>query len=301
MYFSEWMRMVIMEIRQLKYFLAIAEEGLITKAAERLHITQPPLSQQMILLEKELGVTLFRRTKKRIHLTEAGKALQLRAGQILELLDRTTEEVNETAGGLRGTLNVGIINSSGRLLLPEVVKAFHDVYPLVTFDLHQADNAHILEKLNSHLIDIGFVRLPVDSTIYDTVVVPAERLVAVCPAQLLNHEAQQLPLRALAPYALLVHRRYRSAILDYFSALSFSPHILCTSDEILPLLSWSLRGLGIAIVPEFSIQLLANPGLAVRPLTEPVTMDSSALIWRKNEPLPPLAEHFIQLFKKCVH
>ncbi|MBP2639015.1 MAG: transcriptional regulator, LysR family, partial [Firmicutes bacterium] len=82
-----------MEIRQLKYFLAVAEEGQITKAAEKLHITQPPLSQQIILLENELGVKLFQRTKKQIRLTEAGRSLQNRAEQMIELLKTTVEEV----------------------------------------------------------------------------------------------------------------------------------------------------------------------------------------------------------------
>ena len=114
-----------MEFRQLKYFLAVADEGHITKAAQRLNITQPPLSQQIILLENELGVQLFQRSKKQVVLTEAGRALQNRAEQIVSLMKTAVDEVQEAADGLRGKLTIGTITSSGRSLLPEYIQKYH--------------------------------------------------------------------------------------------------------------------------------------------------------------------------------
>lgn len=287
-----------MDIRQLKYFLAVAEEGLVTKAADRLHITQSPLSQQMILLEKELGVQLLQRTKKHIGLTEAGYVLKRKAEQILDLTQSAMNEVRETANGIRGKLTIGIINSSGRLLLPEVIRSFHQTYPLVSFDLRQGDTQHILELLNSHLIDIGFVRLPVDSSLYDYVTVPTEGMVMVAHSQVTAIEDEELPLIHLKDQPLLIHRRYETIIFDYFHQNGFEPNILCTSDEIVPLLTWSLRGLGIAIVPEFATNLLSNPSLIIKKIIKPVVTTSSALIWRKNEVLSATVTHFINIFQE---
>ncbi|WP_196599089.1 LysR family transcriptional regulator [Pectinatus frisingensis] len=288
----------MMDIRQLKYFLAVAEEGLVTKAADRLHITQSPLSQQMILLEKELGVQLLQRTKKHIGLTEAGHVLKRRAEQLLDLTQLTMNEVRETANGIRGKLTIGTINSSGRLLLPEVIRLFHQTYPLISFDLRQGDTQRILELLNSHLIDIGFVRLPVDSFLYASVTVPTEGMVMVANSHDITVKAEEIPLAHLKDFPLLIHRRYETIISDYFHQNGFEPNIFCTSDEIVPLLTWSLRRLGIAIVPEFAINLLSNPSLIVKKITKPIVSTSSALIWRKNEQLPVTATHFINMFRK---
>jgi DNA-binding transcriptional LysR family regulator len=286
-----------MELRQLLYFLAIAEEKQITKAAVRLHITQPPLSQQMLALEKELGVQLFRRTKKRIYLTEAGETFKRRAEQILELVQLTSEEVSETKDGLRGKLTIGIINSSGRMLLPKVIETFHKQYPFVSFDLRQGSTPHIVELLNSHLIDVGFIRMPVDLSLFDAVSVPAEKIVLVSHRDVSIPAAKAMTLSQLKNYPLLVHRRYERTVIDYFHQKALEPNILCTSDEILPLLTWTLRGLGVAIVPEFTTHLLANPDLIVRELNQPSVTNRSALIWRKNEMLPAIATHFIELFR----
>lgn len=287
-----------MELRQLKYFLTIAEEGLITKAATRLNITQPPLSQQMIALEKEFGVQFFRRTKKHIFLTEAGEVLKRRSEQILELVQLTTDEVRETTAGVRGKLTIGIINSSGRLLLPEIVRIFHQQYPHVSFDLRQGDTHHIVELLDSHLIDVGFIRLPIDLSQFDSVPVPIEKMVMVVHKDLLPPDSETMDLIDLKEYPLLIHRRYESIVTDYFHKKCTEANILCTSDEMIPLLTWSLRGLGIAVVPEFSTHLLSNPNLIVRTLNQPTVTSASALIWRKNELLPAAATNFIDLFQK---
>ena len=207
-------------------------------------------------------------------------------------------EVRETANGIRGKLTIGIINSSGRLLLPEVIRMFHQTYPLVSFDLRQGDTQRILELLNSHLIDIGFVRLPVDSSLYDYVTIPTEGMVMVAHSQVITIEDEELPLIQLKDQLLLIHRRYETIILDYCRQNGFEPNILCTSDEIVPLLTWSLCGLGVAIVPEFAINLLSNSSLIVKRLTKPVATTSSALIWRKKEVLPVTATHFINMFRE---
>jgi DNA-binding transcriptional LysR family regulator len=276
----------------------VANAGLITKAAADLHITQSPLSQQMILLEEELGVPLFERSKKHLTLTEAGLVLKQRAEQILDLKRVTVSEVRDTAKGLRGRLTIGIINSSGSLLLPEIIQKYHQSYPNISFDLRQGDNAFILERLNSHLIDIGFVRLPIETQLYNFFPVPAEKLIIVGSPEILKFPKATLPLLKLKDQTLLIHRRYQKPLMDYFHHKGIEPNILCISDELVPLLSWAQCGLGLAIVPEYAARLVVTPNLTVKKLSQPVLPSSSALVWRKDEKLPATAVHLLELFKK---
>ena len=289
-----------MDIRQLKYFLAVAEEGLVTKAAVRLHITQSPLSQQIIILEKELGTPLFVRTKKHLYLTEAGKVLKRRAEQILALDKNTIKEVRDTAQGIRGKLAIGIINSSGRSFLPEIIREYIQLYPHISFDLQQGDTNHILELLDSHLLDVGFVRLPIDDFLYNIIPVPAENMILAALPESLATKDEELSILVLKDKPLLVQRRYLSCVSAFFHQNDLEPHILCTSDEIIPLLTWALAGLGVAIVPEFSSPLLQGSSLLVRKIIQPLGTDSSALVWRKNTVLSAAVEHFITLFRTRI-
>ena len=281
-----------MEIRQLKYFLAVAETGQITKAAEKLHITQPPLSQQIILLENELGVKLFQRTKKQIRLTEAGRSLQNRAEQMIELLKTTVEEVQKTAEGLGGKLTLGTITSSGRSLIPESIQKFHALYPDVTFDLRQGDSRRIQELLDAGLIEIGIVRLPVDESLYNSISLPPENMVVVSsPGTFLPQELKELDLSQLENIPLLIHRRYASKVTDYCR------NILCISDDVTPLLLWTRYGLGVAIVPESAIKIMQGSPLLVHKITRPTLVTTGAVIWRKKHTLSSAASHFIELFQ----
>ena len=280
-----------MEFRQLKYFLAVAEEGQITKAAERLNITQPPLSQQIILLEKELGIELLHRSKKNIQLTEAGRILQKRAEQVVELLKTAVDEVQESAEGIGGKLSIGSITSSGRSLVPDYTMRFHLKYPKVSFDLRQGDSHRILEFLDAGLIEIGLVRLPIDESKYNFIVLPQERMVAVSiPNMFPIEEKEELKLAQLENTPLLILRRYAPTISEYCR------NILCVSDDVTPLLLWVRLGLGVAIVPESSINLLEGAPLLVRAIDTPAFTTTGAIIWQKKHSLSAAALHFTQMF-----
>ena len=280
-----------MEFRQLKYFLAVAEEGQITKAAERLNITQPPLSQQIILLEKELGIQLLHRSKKKVQLTEAGRILHKRAEQVVELLKTAVDEVQESAEGIGGKLSIGSITSSGRSLVPDYTMRFHLMYPKVSFDLRQGDSLRILEFLDAGLIEIGLVRLPIDESRYNFIVLPQERMVAVSiPNVFPIEEKEELKLAQLENTPLLILRRYAPTISEY------SRNIPCLHDDVTPLLLWVRLRLGVAIVPESSINLLEGSPLLVRAIDTPAFTTTGAVIWLKKHSLSAAALHFTQMF-----
>ena len=286
-----------MELRQLKYFLAVAEEGLIVKAAERLNITQPPLSQQLMQLEKELGTQLFIRSRKRIQLTESGRILQRRAVQMLELMNRTTQEIDESAHAISGRLALGVGASFSSAMLPRQVAAFHQQYPAVTFDLHQGDTLKITELLRVGIIEIGFVRTPFDMDDFDFLLLPPEAMLLATRDALPDTADGQISFHQLENQPLLLHRRHVAMITQQCQAHGFDPAIFCTSDDTFQLLRWAEAGLGIAVVPESASRFAEGQALHFcRP--SPVSLTTTgAIIYPRHLPFSTAAAHFIRMFQ----
>lgn len=168
-----------MEIRLIKYFLTIAEEKNITKAAEKLHMSQPPLSRQLKLLEDELGVVLFERSNKKLELTQEGYYLKSRSEEILELIEQTEMQLKEMSKGVRGTINIGTIETAGLGVLPNWIAEFQKQFPNVKYSMWSGNSDEITEKLNKGLIDIGIVREPFNKEMYEYVNLEEESWVAL--------------------------------------------------------------------------------------------------------------------------
>ena len=290
-----------MDIRDLKNFLAIAEEGNITAAASRLHMAQPPLSRQMKDLEERLGVQLFERGKRKIKLTEAGKFLHTRADQIIELLKATTTELQDFYMGDRGTLAIGTVTSVGVRLLPLMITAFRQRYPQVVFRLREGESRRVMELLESGIVDLGMVKLPFDTERYESISLPNEPLVVVYRRdhpQAFDTDADRVNLADLADKPLLIHRKFEPQITKNCQKVGISPYILCESDDVTPLLAWANAGIGIAIVPQSAFSLLHSPRLTVKEIVNPSLITSGAIIWMRNRYLPATALHFLNLVAK---
>lgn len=156
-----------MDIRLLRYFLTIAEEGSITKAAQKLHISQPPLSKQIKLLEEELGVILFVRGKRNIQLTEAGAFLKSRAEEIISSFTLVQRQLNEYRNGYKGHIHIGAVEAVAINYLPDILKGFCDKYENISFDIWCGSTDDILHKLDKGNIDIAFIRSPYDEQKYE--------------------------------------------------------------------------------------------------------------------------------------
>lgn len=151
-----------MELRVLRYFLMVAREENITKAAQLLHVTQPTLSRQLQQLEQELGVTLFRRGKYNISLTEDGMLLKRRAQELVALSDRTMQELTNREQDISGEISIGCGETRNMTLLAEQMTAFRQKYPLVQFSLYSATADDIKERMEAGLLDMGLLMEPVD-------------------------------------------------------------------------------------------------------------------------------------------
>ena len=166
-------------IKDMRAFFAVVEEGNISHAAQRLDLAQPALSRQMKRLEEILNVKLFERGSRRIRLTEAGRVFYSRVEKILGMVDGTIREITEIGSGDKGSIRLGTIISSGAMILPELLNAFHKKFPNVTFEIWEGEGARILELLDNRLIEIAITRTQVDNLIYDSLVLPNEPLVMV--------------------------------------------------------------------------------------------------------------------------
>ena len=295
-----------MDIRKLQYFLAVAEEGQITKAAKNLHMAQPPLSQQLKLFETELGVQLVERAgSRKIRLTDAGHLLRSRAEQILELIDQTEKEVKDVAAGLQGTLAVGLAMpwgiTLGSTFLLERMLSFHEQYPEINFQLWEDDPYKIEELLMRGVIEIGITRIPADSNTYAAVSLPNEP-VAVAFAPKWNDDVSTnfIRLADLIDKPLIVYRKYEKTLLGYYRQLGLKPRVLCTHDDIRSMLLWAEAGFGVAFVQKSAAGLVPGHNLIFKEIVEPPLRTTTvASIWLKNRYLSAAARHFIDMFSEA--
>ena len=257
-------------IKDMRAFYTIVEEGNISHAAQRLDIAQPALSRQMKRLEELLDVKLFERGSRRIRLTEAGRVFYTRVERILGMVDGTIREITEIGSGDKGLIRLGTITSSGAMILPDLIAAFHKKYPNVTFEILEGEGTRILELLDSRLIEIAITRTQVDSLIYESLVLPNEPLVMVMDSQNSCGESEEeVKLIELKDHPLIIPLRWKSIFVTNCRRLGFEPKITCVSDSIVQNLLMVKMNLGISMVPMSSKTLLTDGNLIYKRLVDP--------------------------------
>ncbi|MGD8192856.1 LysR family transcriptional regulator [Brevibacillus ginsengisoli] len=288
--------MLDMDIRQLAYFLAIAEEGNITKAAERLHIAQPPLSHQLKILEEELGILLMERNTRKIQITDAGRLLQKRAKMILELTEKTAKELKDLREGLIGTLSIGTISSAGEILLPRKIQLFNEQYPGVDFHIRESGTFEILELIKSGVVELGIIRTPFNQDDFEYRNLPDVPMVAGGLDCFWKGGTGNLDLTELEGKPLLLHNRYADNITKACKKAGFEPRVKCRVDDTRSMLKWANIGMGIVIVPKDIISLVPDVKLNFREIKEESLVTRAVLIWMKNHYLSTPARNFLEFF-----
>jgi DNA-binding transcriptional LysR family regulator len=245
-----------MELRHLTYFIAVAEELHFSRAAKRLNISQPPLSQQIKQLEEEIGVRLFNRTKRRVEITPAGAAFLIEARRIMAMSEDAVRRTIRADKGEIGHLTVGFIGSANYSVLPQVIREFRRQFQDVELSLTEMNTSHQLEAFRDGRIQVGFLRPPQGIEDKGVSVEPVfrEPLMAAIPR---NHPLQgerPLPLRLLAKESFIMIPRQRGpGFFDYIIALcqqeGFSPYIVLEASQFHTIIGLVAAGIGIAIVP----------------------------------------------------
>ena len=262
-----------MELRHLRYFVAVAEEGSVTRAAHRLGLQQPPLSQQLRALEDEIGVSLFDRSPRRVVLNDAGRLFLGNAREILASAQDAVENVRRFHRGEEGRVAIGFTSSASlHALAPRLIRAFRDRYPLVRFEVEESETYALLLALEERRIDVALLRIPVASIAHlDSHTLASDGLVAALPrAHPLAAAEGPLPLAALAGEPFILYRRtdgpgIYDALLGGLRRAHFTPRVVDEVSRIIAAINLVAAGRGVTIVPA-SMGVLHRDLVAYRPL-----------------------------------
>lgn len=275
--------------RALLQFITVAEELHFGRAAKRLHMSQPPLSQAVMRLESTLEVKLFHRSKIAIELTEAGRVFLHDAREMLEQQARAIAHARQADAGVSGTVVLGFVGSVSYGLLPEVLARFRVEYPDLRFDLRELPSSEQAQELQARRIEIGVVRLPVaNASGCEMRVIRRERMIAVLPASHPLCKRKTVALKDLADEAFMMFPPERvpslhAKTLEACRAAGFSPRVALEAWQMPTMVSLVAAGVGVALLPE-QIKNIPHRGVVYRDISD--RFDSLeleiALAWRKD-------------------
>jgi DNA-binding transcriptional LysR family regulator len=298
-----------MELRHLRYFIAVAEEGHITRAAERLDMEQPPLSRRIKAIEEELGAQLFRRKPRGVELTDAGRAFLDKARAVFASLDNAVQTTRSTARGEQGRICVGVTPTSPfHPFVPHAIRAFRDAFPLVTVTLEEGQTNELIEHLRHAQIDVAFIRSP-PSDPEGLAVFPLleEAMVVALPSK---HALAQggrhapIPLSALASEVFIIQGGRQglglyAAAIAACRAAGFSPRVGPEAPRLASTLNLVAVGLGVSFVPA-SLQRLQIDGVTYRRLKAPIQLKSPLQVASRRGDPSAVVGHFLGLARRAA-
>ncbi|TYK58346.1 LysR family transcriptional regulator [Pseudomonas synxantha] len=295
-----------MELRHLRYFIAVAEELHFGRAAQVLGISQPPLSQQIQALEQEVGARLFERTNRRVELSEAGRLFLQEARLVLAQVDKAADVARRAQLGELGELKIGFTSSAPfNSSIPQAIFAFRQAFPAVHLNLQEMSSTEVAESLVDESIQVGLIRpLPLPDSL-SVVELMREPLVAVLSAghPLVEGSERGLHLAQLAqePFVFFP-RTYGSGLyaqlLNLARDAGFSPHFAQEAGEAMTIIGLVAAGLGVSVLPA-SYQRIRIDGVVYRTLLDPEAMTAVWLVQRKGVQTP-MAKGFVELLTRQV-
>jgi DNA-binding transcriptional LysR family regulator len=286
----------VVELRQLRYFVAVAEELHFRRAAARLHISQPPLSQQIRQLEEELGCRLLARTRRRVELTPAGEAFLRDARQLLGELNGAVETARRIDAGQAGRLRVNFVGSALLSVVPGIVQRFRAAAPNVEIELHERPTADQLRLVSAGVVDVGLVRPPIEELAeLRAQRVLREHTVAAIPASHPLSQLRRVPLRRLATEPLVLFPRaqapgFHDLLISSMVTLGEHPQVVQYAPEMLTIIGLVAAGIGLSLVPA-SVTRLELEGVSYRPVSGAPDADLVAIT--RAEEHSPLVSAFM--------
>mgnify|MGYP001325781543 CR=1 FL=1 len=292
-----------MELRQLKYAVKIAEEKNFSRAAAKLHIAQPSLSQQLSKLEKELGVRLFTRNTNAVELTHAGKLFIDKAQKVLDIVEQIHQEMDDISKMRKGKLLVGSLPITGSHILPQVLPAFKAKYPDIEISLIEDTTANLEMLTATGQADISLLSLPLQDKSLEYVKIIEEEIWLCVPQNhrlnkaLINDPKYRVSLQELKDESFIVLKKgqgFRQIVMDLCASAGFAPKIVFESSNIDTVQSLVAAGMGIAFVPKMVARTEGQLIPAYLPIEGANTARTLVIAYKKGRYLSKAAKAFIE-------
>lgn len=281
-----------MDIKQLIYFTAIVDEGNISSAAKKLHISQPPLSSQIHNLEQELECVLFERGARKIQLTEAGEILYRRAQAIIGMADTVKRELTDYSSGMKGVLRLGVVSSVGNIALDTWLKPFSEKYPGVRYELSESNTYVTADMLRSDIIDMAFVRSPFNYDDMDMIPLKKEKMYAVGDKKFFGGGSAKILMKEVGTKPLIIYKRWEKIFMGIFKEDGLQPDIICLNDDARTTAAWAEAGMGIGIMPSSALSMLKKEDTVSVEIDDSRIVSEIYLIAHKNSYRSPIALGF---------
>ena len=288
-----------MDLRDLNYFLTVAREQNITRAAKKLNMSQPPLSRQLQLLEEELGVQLLVRGKRQVTLTDEGKYLAAQAEQILSMAKQTSQHLATLkTQDIKGTLTIGVTETCSASILPDVLPEFQRLYPLVDYNIWCGNSNDVAYRVREGLMEIGFIREPFNKNDFDAVHLQDETWLAVVskdhPLAHAYASTQNLALADLCREPLFIPSRQplQDELQQWLTSAGVPHHIQCLYNQIASIIPLIIAGMGVAISPGSVMNYTDSAKLDYIPITDSVHLSRLFMIRRRHGQLSRTGEVF---------
>lgn len=294
-----------MEIRVLKYFLVVAREGSITKAANSLHLTQPTLSRQLKDFENELGQKLFIRGSHNITLTQEGILLRKRAEEIIEMVDKTEAEFRSIKDIISGDIYIGGGETESIKYIAEIIKSLQSEYPNIKYHIYSGNAEDVTERLDKGLLDFGVLIQPKDLSKYDYVTLPSKDVWGVImrkDSPLANKN--EIKINDLLSLPLICSRQNinnftQNEYFNWFGDNLKKLNIVATYNLIYNASLMVEAGIGYAIGLDKLVNISNESSLCFRPLS-PKLESGLDIVWKKNQIFSPAAKYFLEKIKKLI-
>ena len=288
-----------MDIKQIINFITIVEEGNITKAAQKLHISQPPLSNQLKALEEELGVKLIERGSRKVTLTDVGNLLYKRGKDMVSVFESTLNEVEDFKSGIEGVLKIGAVSTCNQFIPNELISPYAKQYPKVKFELYEGNTYEVVDMIERGIVDIGVVRTPFNSENLCCLNLRTEPMVVVVNknGEKFGFESREkIDLKDLDGKPIVIYRRYEKLIMDVLQLNKVKANIYCLNDDSRTTIAWAQAGLAIGIVPK-SIIDNSNKEIEVYELDEKELKTQISVAWMENKYLHRSARNLLDMIR----